>query len=101
MAHRLENGILEWADEMDQYVVLVSRRVRCSEEELDQVMQRVVGVQEATGGSSSRIDEDELAGELSDRLKQKVWVSKWQNPTAMMEYYVELEGQPVDWMWLD
>lgn len=101
MAHRLGNGILEWPDPMDQYVVLVSRRVQCSDQQLDEAMRHVVAIQHAIGGNSSRIDEDELARELSERLRQRVWVSSWQNPTAMMEYYVELEGEPVDWQWFD
>jgi hypothetical protein len=100
MSIRLDSGLLEYPHLDDSYVLLVSRRVSCSEEQLDRVMGAYIARHRDEDGDPHRLDEDELAVDLSRELGKRVWVSAWLNPAGMMEYYVELEGQPVDWEWL-
>jgi hypothetical protein len=100
MSIRLDNGLLEYPHLEDSYVLLVSRRVRCTEEQLDRVMGAYISRHREEDGDPRRLDEAELAVDLSRELGKPVWVSAWLNPAGMMEYYVELEGQSVDWEWL-
>lgn len=93
-----ESGVLEWSDEdhPDQYVVLVSPHLDCSEELLDGVMRQH---KDRTADDFALPDDEWLRRELVRSLGRAIDVEVWRDPTGVVEYSVEVAGRPIDWDW--
>ncbi len=93
-----ESGVLEWSDEdhPDQYVVLVSPHLECTEKLLDDLMQQH---RERTRDDFALPDEDWLRQELARSIGQAIDVNVWRDPAGVVEYSAEVAGRPIDWDW--
>lgn len=93
-----ESKVLQWYDDdyPDQYIILISPHLSCSEAQVDAVMEPH---RERTRRDFELPDEDWLREELTRAIGQPVDVGVWRDPAGVVEYSVELAGRPIDWDW--